>query len=400
MIPSDAGKLDEARRTIQIAGAGIAGLTAALFLSAKGFRIEVHEKASAFETKGAGIQISPNAMHVLASLGLERQLKTYATTPDSVTVFNARNGEQLSRMPLGHVATKRYGHPYLVIHRADLHSVLISACKNNPDIEILMDHEVVDATSHPNGVTILVKAGTSTKEARGVALVAADGVWSKTRTNALEIPAPIDSGYCAWRSLIRSDTLEQFMTDNTNVWITHGAHAVTYPVRNGRYVNAVIITKGIDKDLSPKLIHHELIDRTKKFHSSIKSIVEENPNWSAWPVWETPSFSKMTDNSIVLIGDAAHAMLPFAAQGAAMGIEDAAVLASHLEPNCDIKAALEKFEKERIPRVRKTMAFAKKNAHIFHMRQPFSTFRNIGMALMPEKAMLARQDWLFNWKAE
>ena len=392
--------MNEARRTIQIAGAGIAGLTAALLLNARGYRIEVHEKAAGFETIGAGIQISPNAMHVLASLGLERQLKTYATIPASVIVHSARNAEQLSRMPLGSAAAKRYGQPYLVIHRADLHSVLASACHNNPDIDVNMASEVVDAASHPNGTTVLVKSGASLKEVHGAALIGADGIWSHVRKSALDLPPAVDSGYCAWRALLTTDSFEQSIVDNTNVWLAPNAHMVTYPVRNGRNINAVIITKGIDKDLPKNRVHDELMKRTEKFHPSLKEMIAGNTNWSAWPVYETQDFSSMADQSIALIGDAAHAMLPFAAQGAAMAIEDAAVLAKHLTPNCDIEAALDAFQNERMPRIRKTMKLARKNGGLFHLSWPMSTFRNIGMTMLPQKSMLARQDWLFDWKVD
>ena len=190
------------RRTILISGGGIAGLTAALALVRTGHRIEVLERTAKFETVGAGIQISPNAFRILAELGLEQQLKSSATVPNSIQLKHARTGKQLAEIPLGPEATIRYGVPYLVIHRADLQDVLVKACKEHPDIELRMGSETLDVVAHKNGVTALARQPSGVNEIVGKALIAADGVGSRLRTEAMGLAPPVYSGTTAWRALV------------------------------------------------------------------------------------------------------------------------------------------------------------------------------------------------------
>ncbi len=388
------------RRTILVSGGGIAGLTAALCLAESGHRVEIFEKANKFETLGAGIQLSPNALRVLFSLGLEKKLKTVATAPPAINLIDARTAQRLANVPLGHHVINRYGLPYLVIHRADLQQILVKACRSNPEIALHLGSEVMDVAPHKNGATVLVNRDDKFQEVPCRAVIVADGIWSRIRTQILGLEAPEYQGLTAWRSMIPIDENIGFSArENTELWLAKKSHAVTYPVRMGRYLNVVAIVPESDPDgIYAKPNMERLASHFSNWHNEFAKLLDCRTRWTSWPLYQVTKLTNMAYGPIVMIGDAAHAMLPFAAQGAAMAIEDATSLALHLADNQDAPEAFMQFEKYRLPRLRKAMALAKFNRSIYHMDRPFSWFRNLGLRLIPNESLLGRQNWLYKWE--
>lgn len=389
-------------KTFLISGAGIAGLTAALALAESGKSVEVFEKAEGFETVGAGIQLSPNAFKILAALKLERQLKSIATAPHFIDIHSGYTGALIKQIPLVPDTQLKYKAPYLVIHRADLHQILAAACNAHAGINIRMSSEVIDAIPHKNGVTVLVQSSEGIREHVGQALIVADGIWSKIRTETLGLTRATDTGLIAWRGMIAINRQQEFGMDNTSLWLSPKSHAVCYPVRNGRYLNVVGIVNN-DQQAGPReemgTAQSELLREVfSDWHDDFTQMFNASARWTRWPLFINKKLQPVAFKSIVLIGDAAHAMLPFAAQGAAMAIEDAAVLAQQINQHGDVDDAFLKYEKLRRGRVKRVMRLSERNREIYHLRAPFSVGRNLVMNMIPGSRLLAMQDWLYGWE--
>ena len=381
-----------------INGAGIAGLTAALALARKNHRVVVFEKAEGFEMLGAGLQLSPNAMHVLNELGLNRWILQVASTPKTIEISNGITGNRLASLPLGESIENKFGAPYCVIHRADLQNILFNACKANPIIDVHFSSEVIEMAPHNHGVTAMVDQGGEINEFRAAGLIIADGVWSSLRTKVIGLEAPVYSGKVAWRALVPTD--EGTEDTSTHVWFGSKAHVVSYPIRSGNSLNLVVITDGPENSGKDTLSisSDALKSKLKKWSGDFTKILDQKTRWTGWPLFEIKKAEHMAHGPIALIGDAAHAMLPFAAQGAAMAIEDAAVLAEEVSKNLRVHDAFAAYEKRRLPRVSKVAKTARANGRIYHMSGIRSDFRDLGMWLTPTKLMSARQNWIYGWR--
>jgi len=387
------------RRKILINGGGIAGLTAALCLAKAGNRVDVYERASNIEPIGAGIQISPNAFHVLNSLGLGEQLIQAGTAPNAILMMNALNGKQLARLPLGFDIHDIYGAPYIVIHRADLQNILLQACQKHHDISVSFGMEIIDAALHENGVTALVKSGVETREQTCDMLLGADGIHSNVRKNILDLAAARYTGKIAWRALVPINQIKiPEAATNTIVWLGAKAHCVTYPVGSGEYLNIIAVTQEKDESKAKVISQSSLIKRFSHWCEECKAMLAVEANWTGWPIYETRSINQMVYKKVALIGDAAHAMVPFAAQGAAQAIEDAHVLATCISQNQEIEKALKTFEVQRLPRVRKISKTARKNGNIYHLSGFPAYIRNFGMQRISGERLLQKQDWIYRWK--
>jgi len=387
------------RRKIIISGGGIAGLTAALCLAKNKNRVEVHERAITFDKLGAGIQISPNALHVFDSLGLGKEIRSASDAPNSIVMMNAKSGKQLASIPLGIAFEDKYEAPYLVIHRSDLQDILLSACKNHPEITINMGCEIVDAVSHPNGITAMVKKEYDISEVIADILVAADGIHSNIRTNSLDLPEANYSGKIAWRALIPAQMIDNNTAlNNTMAWLGAKAHVVTYPVRKKTFLNVIAVTQEKTANDFAEIFGSVLQKKFFDWDDEIADLFLKANEWTGWPLYEMALPNKMAHGNIASIGDASHAMLPFAAQGAAQAIEDAHVLAYGLSAEKDIETALEKFEKARLPRVREIMKTANRNGRIYHLSGIMAASRNFVLGTLSGEKLLQQQDWIYRWK--
>ena len=232
-------------RTIVVAGAGIGGLTAALALAAKGFRVVVMEKAERLEEAGAGIQVSPNASRILVDLGLKPRLAGRAVTPESINIMSARAGGEIARLPLGEAASFRAGAPYWVIHRADLQSALQAAVNDHPDIDLRLGCQFEDVTKHAKGLTVVQRRGNVRQGELAVALIGADGIWSSVRNHLFPEVQPQFSGLIAWRGTLDATALpREYTSARVQLWMGSNAHLVAYPISGGRQINVVAVVAG------------------------------------------------------------------------------------------------------------------------------------------------------------
>ena len=394
-------------RTIIIAGAGIGGLTAALALARAGFRAVVLEQAQKLEEAGAGIQLSPNATRVLFGLGLAERLRPLVVAPEALRIVNGASARDIVRLPLGKIAQARYGAPYWVIHRADLQAVLAAAISESPDVTLRLGTRVEDFAIHQHGVTVVARdaQGTAqgTRDEQGVALIGADGLWSTLRTRFGDRGAPRFGGRTAFRAVVpASRVIAEFRAGVTGLWLGRDAHLVHYPVRGGREVNIVAIVRDAwhEAGWSAPASANELAPRFARFAPVARALIAIPERWQKWALFDRPPGRPRQQGAVTLIGDAAHPMLPFLAQGGAMAIEDAAVLARSLERNEDIVRALRAYEQARRHRVSRVQRAARLNSWGYHLAGPLGLARNGMLGALGGENLLRRYDWLYGWRPE
>ena len=397
-----------ASRTIFIAGAGIGGLTAALALAGQGFRVVILEKAERLEEAGAGLQLSPNASRVLIDLGLKPRLAARAVTPDAIGIISARAGGEIARLPLGEAASARTGAPYWVIHRADLQAALQAEVNDHPDIELRLGCQFEDATSHAKGLTVVQRSRTARQQEVALALIGADGIWSAVRHHLFPQAQPLFSGLIAWRGTLEATQLpREYTSRRVQLWMGPDAHLVAYPISGGRQINIVAIVPGT-WNRPGWSAPGEIVEIKNVFASrwpaSARMLIGAVDEWRKWALFTVPGNGAWTDGAIALLGDAAHAMLPFAAQGAGMAIEDAAVLAKclgaiHDEGGPAIPNAMRRYAQLRRPRVMRLQRAARQSGRIYHLTGPAAYARDLTIKAMGPRRMLARQNWIHDWRA-
>ncbi len=322
---------------VAVAGGGIAGLTAAIALARRGFSVSLFERAAQLEEIGAGIQLSPNAMAVLERLGVTRALEGRLSEPAALVIRSAGSGSIIAGLPLGKTARERYGAPYCTLHRADLQNALAETARRDPSISFHLRAEVSEVRSAEAG--IVFSAGGLGRKAN--VLVGADGINSRVRTGYFGHPGPKPIGRNAWRGVAPAASVANIAPlDVTGLWLGAGAHLVHYPVRNGEALNVVVIAK---EDQAPPPLTH--------FGRAARRIIESVGEWTPWPLLHVDAARPWTRGRVALVGDAAHAMAPSAAQGGAQAIEDAWVLAKSLAEEKAPETALSKFENVRRARV-------------------------------------------------
>jgi salicylate hydroxylase len=394
-------------RTIVVAGAGIGGLTAALALAAKGFRVVVMERAERLEEAGAGVQVSPNASRVLVDLGLKPRLSGRAVTPESINIMSARAGGEIARLPLGEAASLRAGAPYWVIHRADLQAALQAAVNDHPDIDLRLGCQFEDVTKHAKGLTVVQRRGNVRQGELAVALIGADGIWSSVRNHLFPEVQPQFSGLIAWRGTLDATALpREYTSARVQLWMGSNAHLVAYPISGGRQINVVAVVPGTWNRPGWSAAG-EANDIKGAFGSRwpaiARMLVNAVDEWRRWALFTVPDFGEWSEGAVALLGDAAHAMLPFAAQGAGLAIEDAAVLANALgdsagDNTAGIPAALKRYGKSRRARALRVARAARQQGRIYHLTGPLALARDLAIRTMGPHRMLARQDWIYDWR--
>jgi salicylate hydroxylase len=389
---------------VVIAGAGIGGLTAALMLGRRGAPVLVLERRTVLEETGAGIQLSPNASRVMVDLGLSPALARQSVTPERIDIRAARSGRQLARVPLGEEIAQRHQGPYWVIHRAALHTVLLDAVRALPNVRLLVGREVVAAAQDQAGVNITVRAGNGVTETiRAPLLIGADGVRSKVRAALGDERSPRYRGSEAWRGICPIEAAPDFaQTARTGLWLGPGFHVVHYPIAAGRILNVVAI---VEAD-SPRDgwndpgESHRLKARLGTLAPDLAGIVAAPHDWRIWSLFDLPT-RVMAKGRIALLGDAAHPILPFLAQGGALAIEDAATLTELVAAAPDaVPTALGAYERLRLKRVRRVQDEARGNGRIYHMGLPLSLARDAALAARSPTSLARRYDWLYGWKID
>ncbi len=391
-------------RTIVVAGAGIGGLTAALALAEKGFRVIVLEKAERLEEAGAGLQLSPNASRILIELGLQERLQARAVTPDAISIMSARSGGEIARLPLGEQAGPGAGAPYWVLHRADLQAALQTQANDKPDIDLRLGCQFDDVVADAGGVIVTQHSGTTRHRQPALALIGADGVWSAVRHRLFPHIEPKFSGLIAWRGTFEATQLpREPASGRVQLWMGSNAHLVAYPISGGRQINIVAILPGAwnrpgwSADGDTMEIKKAFMPR--HWPEPARMMIDAVDSWRKWALFTVSHGADWSSGPVSLLGDAAHAMLPFAAQGAAMAIEDAAVLAKCLGNGDNAPAALTRYAGLRRARVMRVQATARQNGKIYHLGGVAALLRDFVIRAIGAQRVLARQDWIYRWRA-
>ena len=370
----------ESSLNIAVIGAGIGGLAAALCLEQKGFKLTIFEKSGLTGELGAGIQLSPNPLKILFNLGMEQPLRSHASLPEFISIRDWENGRLIKETPLNPESEQNYGYPYLHIHRADLINVMLRSIKEKSLISLRTMTEVVEVNEMASKCIVTLKNGS--KHFFDL-VIGADGINSLVAFNLDSKVKPKDSGNVAWRALVPVSNLsDDAIYENASLWLGPRKHFVHYKVRKGDLVNCVGVSESngwkkeswIEKaDIEEFKVEFEGWDpRLRKLIESI-----DKTTIYKWALYRRPIIKKWHTDRQVLLGDSCHAILPFLAQGAALAIEDAAVLANCLSEVQDNKKAFSSYQKLRERRVRWVQFMSDANAHSFHCSEQLAPLRNL-----------------------
>ena len=363
----------------------------------------VLEQAERLEETGAGIQLSPNASRVLINLGLEDRLRPLATAPLALRVLRAESGREIVRMPLAG-GEARYGAPYWVTHRGDLQAALAAAASRERAISIKLGQRAEDFVGHVNGITVMTSGRGGAIEEHGTALLAADGLWSQARKHLGHLDPPRFAHRTAWRGLVPARLVApEFRQPLIHLWLGRDAHFVHYPVKGGTVINLVVITADSwdGPGWSEPASRAELVPRlaVEAWAPPARALIGLPEAWLKWALYDRRPIRRWTAGPMALLGDAAHPMLPFLAQGGAMAIEDAAVAAQCLARAPDDAArALRTYCAIRRGRTRKVQRLAARNGAIYHFAGLAAWLRDAGIGALGGKRLLAHYDWIYDWR--
>ncbi len=408
-----------------ISGGGIGGLAAALAASRAGWGVRLYERAPAFSEVGAGVQLGPNVVRLLHGWGLQGALERVAAFPERLLVRDALSGRELGMLALGQRALEKYGAPYLTLHRADLHALLVHAVQARDHVWLRLNSPVIGYADSGREVTLRIQpaavAGPGLHpaqtapmlEVEGDTLIGADGLWSRVRQQMLNDGLPRVTGHLAYRAMLPQSRLPaRLRSQQVTVWLGPRLHVVHYPVRGGEWLNVVAIVHGqVAGDLQ-SWDHHangadlqQAMGQTAKLLQELIQAVTDGanqagPSWRLWPLSDRPPLigaHQQAQGRVALLGDAAHPMRPYLAQGAGMAIEDAAelgsVLAMALDPAFDVPTVLQRYALNRWERNARVQARSLRNGQIFHAQGPLRWARDASMKLLGEK--LLDMPWLY-----
>jgi salicylate hydroxylase len=388
------------RQTL-IVGAGMGGLAAALACVRAGWDARLYEQAAQFSEVGAGIQLGPNATRILDDWGLDRALADAAAFPHQLRVRSALDGAQLAALRLGSTFAKRYGAPYATVHRADLQGLLLEAARD-AGVNLKAASRVAEVLPSKESVALRMDDG---RQAEGDALIGADGLWSVVRSQVYSDGAPTWTGHLAYRAALSQRELpEALRSQDITVWLGPRLHVVAYPVRGGDWLNVVAIVEGQARgpaqDWDQAGVAAELEIAMGLQCAPLQDLVRAIPAWRLWALHDRAplaSADEMVRGRIALLGDAAHPMRPYFAQGAGMAIEDAAQLGRSLaqaaKAGIDVPLALRRFALKRWARCARVQARSRRNGRIFHASGLMQWGRDLSLRLLGE--LLLDPPWLY-----
>ncbi len=388
---------------VLIAGGGIGGLSAALACARGGGRVALFERAAEFSEVGAGIQLGPNAMRVLYGWGLQQALDAVLAFPQRLQVRNALSAKLLGTLRLGDAARKRYGAPYATVHRADLHRLLVHAVSARAEVALHLNEAVLGVQQDDASVRLQFAGD---QQERGDLLVAADGGFSVLRRQLLADGVPQPTGHLAYRAMVmQSDLPAALRSDQVTAWLGPRLHVVQYPVRGGAWLNVVAIVHGqAQGDMAHWDHSANALDLQRALSATctpLRDLIHAIAHWRLWPLSIRPPMRgahEQAQGRVAFLGDAAHPMVPYLAQGAAMAIEDAATLAQCLagvdSALGEVGAALQRYASLRWQRNAQVQARAIRNGQIFHATGLTQLGRDLSLRLLGER--LLDQPWLYS----
>lgn len=396
---------------VVIAGGGIGGLSAALACARAGGKVRLYERAAEFSEVGAGIQLGPNAMRVLYGWDLKDELQHLVAFPSRLQFRSTITAAVLGELPLGAEMVRTYGAPYATIHRADLHGLLVKVLRQRGDVALNLNNAVMGAAQTDDKVTAQLA---DTQSVPADVLVAADGAWSSLRQQLMHDGKPLPTGHLAYRAMVEQSTLpKSLQTQQVTAWFGPKMHVVQYPVRGGAWMNVVAIVHGqVQGDMSSWDHSANAADLQRVMQGScapLHDLIHAIDRWRLWPLSIRPPMHGAHEHylgRVALLGDAAHPMVPYLAQGAAMAIEDAATLARLLAAGgaltatrpddaalARVPALIKDYADQRWQRNARVQERAIRNGEIYHLTGPLRLGRDMAMRLLGKR--LLDQPWLY-----
>src|SRR5262249_19950850 len=382
---------------ILIGGGGIGGLAAALGLAQKGHRVLVLEKAPAFGEIGAGIQLGPNAFHAFDYLGVGEAARNMAVYIDSLRLMDALSAEEITRIDLGEPFRSRFKNPYAVVHRGDLHGVLLRACREQENIELAVNSEVTGYAQDDAQVTARLASG---KTLVGCALIGADGLWSNVRKQVVGDGPPRVAGHTTYRSVIPTEQMPEDLRWNAaTLWAGPKCHLVHYPLSGWKVLNLVITCHNDAREPAAgvPIAKPEVMKGFAHVHEKARRIIHTGNEWKYWVLCDRDPVENWVDGRVVLLGDAAHPMLQYMAQGACMALEDAVCL-SHMAAAFpgDLPRALEAYPSRRVLRTTRMQLQSRAiGDHVYHPAGAHAQLRDAIIRAKSQEDWYATLEWLY-----
>ena len=381
---------------ILIAGGGIGGLAAALALAQKGIASLVLEKASRLGEIGAGIQLGPNAFHCFDRLGVGEAARGMAVYIDSLRLMDALADGEITHIDLGENFRARFGNPYAVVHRGDLHGVLLKACRDHALIDLRTSAEVVGYDQDGGSVTARLADGDTVN---GRALIGADGLWSHVRGQVAGDGAPRVSGHTTYRSVIPLEQMPEDLRWNAaTLWAGPRCHIVHYPLSGWKVFNLVVTYHNhAPEPVAGKPVP---VEEVRKGFTHVceraQNIIRHGKDWHMWVLCDRDPVDQWIDGRVALLGDAAHPMMQYMAQGACMAMEDAVCLADSLSRYDSLETGLATYKSRRVLRTARVQLMSRAMGdHVYHPDGPHAALRNVLMTAKSQEQWLDTLEWLY-----
>ena len=386
--------------SVFVVGGGIGGLAAALALSRKGIGVRVFEQATEFQEIGAGIQLGPNVFRMFECLGLTEAVNKLAVFPENLLMLDSVTGKEVTRISLGKEFVAKFGKPYALIHRADLHRILLGEIQRAPLVELRPASKVVEVLEGQDCVNVRTDDGTSHQ---ADALVGADGLWSTVREMIVNDGKPAVSGHIAYRAVLpASEMPEHLRWPSMVLWAGEKVHLVHYPMRGGEMFNLVAVFHSgkYDEGWNAFGDAEELQACFAQTCSEVRTLLDKIESWRMWVLCDREPVKNWSRGRVTLLGDAAHPMLQYLAQGACMAMEDAVCLADSVEEaNGRFKAAFRTYQDARYLRTARCQITARVYGGFFHAGGVARELRNDILSSRTQADALSSMEWLYGEQA-